>query len=86
MKKDGPNLNDSEWKDWDPLFQSQSIHGLLKVAGSSADQVKTKLERIKGLLGHPTVIADIEAQSPPASVNSRVDGQVREKGFKGKEQ
>ncbi|KAI9775231.1 MAG: hypothetical protein M1839_001349 [Geoglossum umbratile] len=84
MKKDGTNLNDPEPKEWHPLFRSESIHGLLKVAGSSADQVETKLNRIKGLLGHPTVIADIEAQSLPASVNSRVDGQVREK-FKGKE-
>jgi hypothetical protein len=48
--------------------------------------VKTKLDRIKGLLGHPTVIADIAAQSLPASVNSRVDGQVRPGKFKGKEQ
>ena len=88
MAIDGPkNLNDPLLDDWDPLFK-QRIHGLLKVAGSSPSMVEKKLDDIKSVLGHPTVIKDIAGQSPPTSVNSRVDGQVRpyENKMNGREQ
>ena len=77
MASDGPEfLNDPPHDDWDPLFK-QRIHGLLKVAGSSHSMIEKKLDDIKSVLGHPTVIKDIAGQSPPTSVDSRVDGQVR---------
>jgi hypothetical protein len=89
MATDGPkNLNDPLPASWDPLFNTGLIHGILKVAGSSPEMVNSKLDRIKGILGHPIIIADIAAQSPSTSANSRVDGQVRPKdqGLKGREQ
>ena len=77
MATDGPkNLNDPPVSDWDPLFKHR-IHGLLKVAGSSPSMVKQKLDDIKNVLGYPTVIQDVAGQSPPTSVDSIVDGQVR---------
>lgn len=89
MATDGPkNLNDPPPGKWDPLFNTDPIHGILKVAGSSPEIVNSKLDDIKSILGHPTVIADIAAQSLPTSMNSRLDGQVRPKdqGLKGHEQ
>ncbi|KAK4696204.1 hypothetical protein P7C71_g1673, partial [Lecanoromycetidae sp. Uapishka_2] len=78
MGIDGPkNLNDPPQSTWDPLFKSSPIHGLLKVAGSSPEMVESKLNEIKSVLGHPTIIKDIAGQSPPNVVNSRVDGRVR---------
>ena len=77
MAVDGPkSLNDPPLSDWDPLFKHR-IHGLLKVAGSSPSMIEKKLEGIKSVLGHPTIIKDIAGQSPPTSLNSRVDGKVR---------
>ena len=78
MTVDGPrNLNDPDVDEWHHLFSKHRIHGLLKVAGSCADEVEKKLNEIKSVLGHSTVIKDIAAQSAPTSVNSRVDGQLR---------
>lgn len=78
MAMDGPNnLNDPPSSTWDPLFNIATIHGLLKVAGSSRDMIERKLNDIKSILGHPTVIKDIPGQSPPTNVNSRLDGHVR---------
>ena len=78
MAIDGPkHLNDPPPSTWDPLFKIAPIHGLLKVAGNSPDIIERKLNDIKSVLGHPTVIKDIAGQSPPTNVNSRLDGQVR---------
>ena len=78
--KDGPNeLNDLPVAEWDPLFNTDPIHGLLKVAGNSQEIVNSKLGEIKSILGHPSNIADIAGQSLPTSTNSRVDGHVRPK-------
>ncbi|KAI9656915.1 MAG: hypothetical protein M1831_004463 [Alyxoria varia] len=78
MATDGPkNLNDPHHSTWDPLFNKAPIHGLLKVAGHSSDIVESKLSDIKSVLGHPIIIKDIAGQSPPTSVDSRLDGQVR---------
>ena len=78
MAIDGPrNLNDPPHSTWDPLFNIAPIHGLLKVAGNCTDIIESKLNDIKSILGHPTVIKDIAGQSPPTSVDSRLDGQVR---------
>ncbi|KAL8788622.1 MAG: hypothetical protein Q9195_007217 [Heterodermia aff. obscurata] len=77
MPIDGPkNLNDPLRSEWDPLFRHR-IHGLLKVAGSCPSMVEKKLDDIKSVLGHPTVIKDIAGHSPPTSVDSRVDRQIR---------
>ena len=89
MGVDGPkNLNDPPHSDWDPLFTVAPIHGLLKVAGNSLEIVESKLNDIKSVLGHPTIIKDIAGQSPPTSVNSRIDGHVRprEDHMNGREQ
>ena len=89
MAKDGEkNLNDPPKDKWDPLFKSNPIHGILKVAGESPETIQKKLDEVKGILGYPHVIADIPAQSPPANVDSRLDGRLRprEKGLQGHEQ
>ena len=92
MATDGQgNLNDPALSEWDTLFTSETspIHGILKIAGNSADTVISKLNEIKKILGHPCIIADIATQTPPStSVNSRLDGQVRPEslGLKGHEQ
>ena len=78
MAIDGPkNLNDPPQSKWDDLFKVATIHGLLKVAGNSAAIIESKLNDIKSVLGHSTVIKDIAGLSPPTRVNSRLDGQVR---------
>ena len=78
--KDGPNeLNDPPVAEWDPLFNTDPIHGLLKVAGNSQEIVDSRLGEIKSILGHPSIIADIAGQSLPTSTNSRLDGHVRPK-------
>ena len=89
MAVDGPkNLNDPPLAKWDPLFNTDPVHGILKVAGNSPEIVNSKLDDIKSILGHPTIIADIAAQSPPTTTNSRLDGQVRprDQDLKGHEQ
>ena len=89
MATDGPkSLNDPPPSKWDPLFNTVPIHGLLKVAGSSQEVINSKLQDLKSILGHGSVIADIAARSLPSSMDSRLDGQVRprEQGLKGHEQ
>ena len=78
MALDGPkNLNDPLPTHWDDLFNGDPIHGLLKVAGSNPSVIESKLNDIKSVLGHPIVINDIDGESAPTSVKSRVDGHVR---------
>ena len=93
MAKDGPDsLNDPIVKNWDPLFQhtsSDTMHGLLKVAGSDPAIINAKLHSIKTDLGYSSgIIGEIAGQSLPTTKNSRVDGQVRpkEKKLNGREQ
>ena len=89
MAADGSNLNDPAVANWDPLFKTTSpIHGVIKVAGSDASVVNSKLIAIQAILKVGTVITDIPGQSLPMTVNSRIDGQVRpkEKGLNGHEQ
>ena len=88
MAVDGPrNLNDPRHSTWDPLFKNAPIHGILKVAGNSLEEVERKLNEIKDVLGHSAgVIKDIAGQSPPTTVDSRVDGHVRPWDLKGHEQ
>lgn len=78
MKEDGPeNLNDPPVDDWDPLFRSTTIHGLIKVAGSDTKIVEDELARIKSILGHPYVIKDIDGTSSPTTAKSKVEGNTR---------
>ena len=78
MGTDGPNnLNDPDVNDWDPLFKANTIHGLLKVAGSDSKIINDKLERLKQILGHPRVITDIEGNSPPSLTKSKLEGNTR---------
>lgn len=89
MAQDGPDhLFDPPAADWDPLFNTTPIHGILKIAAESQESVDSKMDDIKRILGHPNVIADIPASSLPTAQNSRLDGQVRpkEEGLKGHEQ
>ena len=60
MGNDGSEyLNDPEQSKWDSLFNVVPIHGLLKMAGSSSEEVESKLNDIKTILGYPTVIKEI---------------------------
>ena len=78
MREDGPkNLNDPLVKEWDPLFRKKTIHGLLKVAGSSPEIVKKELDDIKSILGYPNVIIDIDGNSLPTKANSMLEGNTR---------
>ena len=80
MTKDGPaELNDPPADQWDSLFNTNPIHGILKVAGKSPETVANKLDVIKAILGHGTVITDIEAES-------KLDGKLRPDLLKGHEQ
>ncbi|EXJ76570.1 uncharacterized protein A1O5_01078 [Cladophialophora psammophila CBS 110553] len=60
-----------ETGNWGPMFKS-TIDGVLKVAGSDAKQVKTKLQAMLKALQHSTVI--INVASP-----SRLDGHTKPK-------
>jgi hypothetical protein len=89
MAKASKDLADPPKEQWDPLFNSTTpIHGVLKVAGGSPEMVDSKLNDIKSILGHPTLIVDIAGRSLPTTANSRVDGHVRPKdqGLNGHEQ
>ena len=80
MREDGPeNLNDPPVDEWDSLFKTTTIHGLLKVAGSSPKIVDDELSRIKDILGYgyPHVIKDIEGHSPPTNTKSKIEGNTR---------
>ena len=87
-KKDPQNrkkLNDPEETTWDPLFQSDKIHGMLKIAGSSKDKVEGRLTEIKNFLKHGTVIEDAFQNKVPMETDSRVDGWTKAND-RGKEQ
>ncbi|KAL9045577.1 MAG: hypothetical protein Q9214_001401 [Letrouitia sp. 1 TL-2023] len=82
-------LNDPPVARWDPLFKATTpVHGVIKVAGSDPDMVNSRLVLIQLILKLGTLITDIAGQSPPTSVSSRIDGQVRpkDKGLNGHEQ
>ncbi|CAO2652321.1 Nn.00g006040.m01.CDS01 [Neocucurbitaria sp. VM-36] len=82
-KSETDSLSDPDFTQWDPLFKSKStpIHGLLKIAGSDADEVNKKLQAILKVLQHGTVTLDVKGISPPNTVESRIDGAVKPKGF-----
>ena len=80
MKADFAMLNDPEPKTWDSPFQSDRIHGLLKVAGESKAGVQAKLDAIKSVFGD--TIRDVLGQEGL----SRLDGHVRPGELKGMEQ
>ena len=87
MGDDGPdNLNDPPVDSWDPLFNTTTIHGLLKVAGSDSTIINDKLEHLKRALGHPQVITDIEGNSPPTLTKSKLEGNTRPGEQRGHEQ
>lgn len=89
MAKDGPkNLNDPPHDQWDAPFNSNQIHGILKVAGRGQELIDRKLDVIKNILGHPVVITDVAAPSGATNASSRCDGKLRPKelGLKGHEQ
>ena len=87
MGDDGPeNLNDPPVDSWDPLFNTTTIHGLLKVAGSDSTIINDNLENLKSILGHPQVITDIEGNSPPSLTNSKLEGSTRRAEHHGHEQ
>lgn len=78
MTEDGPNnLNDPPVDEWDSLFRTTTIHGLLKVAGSSLQIVDDELSHIKRILGYPYFIKDIEGNSPPTNTKSKLEGHTR---------
>ncbi|KAK1750992.1 Dyp-type peroxidase [Echria macrotheca] len=81
MKADGPDLNDptTTTEPDDPLANPDTIHGLLKVAGSSDDLVNERLKKIKDALQHGTVINDA------GGTKGRIDGATRTDGNRGKE-
>lgn len=76
-------LRDPEQKDWDPLFRTGQIDGILKIAGNPPKLINERLEQIKKVL---EFITDIPGNSLPTTDPSRVDGQARPKPNKGKEQ
>jgi hypothetical protein len=86
-------LNDPVRSTWDPLFQShsgeqekQDIHGLLKIGGSSKDEVEEHLKKIRDILKHGEAIKDVPGNSLPTKTDSRVDGWTRPGKLRGKEQ
>lgn len=83
------SLDDPAQDRWDPLFNTANkaaIHGVLKVAGSDQEIINAKLDTIKGILGYPKTINDVEGESLPTTNKSRVDGHLRPRPFKGHEQ
>ena len=78
-------LSDPDRSTWDSLFQADNIHGLLKIGGSSKDEVEKHLGDIQGILKHGTAIKDVPGTSSPTQAISRVDGWTRPKN-RGKEQ
>lgn len=88
MGDDGPeNLNDPPTDNWDPLFTTTTIHGLLKIAGSDSKVINDKLDHLKRILGQPQkIITDIEGNSPPTLYPSKLEGSTRPGGQRGREQ
>ena len=85
MREDGPNnLNDPPLDQWDRLFNNTTIHGLLKIAGSSDKIVNDELEQIKLILGN--TIKDIDGTSAPTTTKSKVEGNTRPGAQHGYEQ
>ena len=77
MALDGStHLHDPPRSVWDSLFKVP-IHGLLKVAGNSQEEVEKKLKILQEALGHGSLIKDLSGTSSPTNLPSRVDGQVR---------
>ena len=70
---------------WDRLFKSTKIHGMLKIGGSSKDEVEKHLKKIQEILNFGTAIGDAFQDSPSAPTDSRVDGWTRPND-RGKEQ
>ena len=85
MREDGPNnLNDPPLEKWDLLFNNTTIHGRLKIAGSSSKIVIDELEQIKSILGN--AIKDIDGTSAPTTEKSKVEGNTRPGNLHGHEQ
>lgn len=85
------NLEDPDRETWDPLFrkkpEKKEIHGLLKIAGSSMEEINTRLGDIQNVLGYPNVISPvIDGTSDASNEVSRINGQTRPEGDRGKEQ
>ena len=81
-------LRDPKHTDWELLFRLPEkviIHGMLKVAGSSKDDVEIHLSAIKSVLKHGTALKDALQNQPPTPMDSRVDGWTRPND-RGKEQ
>lgn len=70
-------LSDPDRDTWDPLFNSTEIHGILKIGGSSKNEVEKHLKNIQVILKHGTAIDDVFQNSPPTPTDSRVDGWTR---------
>ena len=80
-------INDPDKNEWDKLFQSDKIHGMLKIGGSSKTEVERLLKEIQEALNQGTaVIKDVTGKSLPTDENSRVDGATRPEQLRGKEQ
>jgi hypothetical protein len=79
-------LNDPAHAMWDELFRSDKIHGLLKIAGRTKDEVDQRLQDIQTVLKHGTAISDVPGKSAPTTTASRVDGSTRKGSNRGKEQ
>ena len=69
MPADKNVLNDPAKEDWESPFKEDNIHGVLKVAGNTPEQVTAKLNAIKGILGD-------------SASGSNVEGKVRPKDLK----
>jgi hypothetical protein len=78
-------LSDPDRDTWDPLFNSTEIHGILKIGGSSKNEVEKHLKNIQVILKHGTAIDDVFQNSPSTPTDSRVDGWTRPND-RGKEQ
>ena len=79
-------LSDPAPTTWDSLFRSPQIHGMLKIAGSSKDEVERHLTMIQKVLKHGTAIEDaFQKDESPKETDSRVDGWTRPND-RGKEQ
>ena len=85
MASSQKKLSDPAIGTWDPLFKSPNIHGMLKIAGSSKDEVNKHLDMIKAVLKHGTAIEDAFQSESHQETDSRVDGWTRPDD-RGKEQ
>lgn len=78
MAADRVALQDSAQSTWDEVFRG-TIHGLLKIAGSSEAEVSKLLSSIENIFG--TSIADASSHD-----SSHVKGLTRPGAHRGKEQ